>query len=156
MTGEVYFEVAKNPKQPFKVFIAPQAGRPEGAVEVLGTHFNINAYDDENAMKTTLLEGKVKTSMVNGQWSILKPGQQAAINDSRLTIYDKIDLESIMAWKNGLFHFENVDIKAVMRQISRWYDVEVEYKGTIKNESLFIEIPRNTNLSDVLKVLETT
>jgi hypothetical protein len=61
-----------------------------------------------------------------------------------------------MAWKNGLFHFENVDIKAVMRQISRWYDIEVEYKGAINNEPLIIEIPRNTNLSDVLKVLETT
>lgn len=162
MTGEVYFEVAKNPKQPFKVFIAPQAGRPEAAVEVLGTHFNINAYDDENAMKTTLLEGKVKVGnprQAGADWqsAILKPGEQAELTpDSRLTIHDKADLESIMAWKNGLFHFENVDIKAVMRQISRWYDVEVEYKGTIKNEPLFIEIPRNTNLSDVLKVLETT
>jgi transmembrane sensor len=162
MTGEVYFEVAKNPNKPFKVHFSSNGGGREGAVEVLGTHFNINAYDDEDAIKTTLLEGSVKvvnrqSANSNEQSAILKPGQQAVIAaNSPLTTHHSPDLESIMAWKNGLFHFENVDIKTVMRQISRWYDIEVEYKGAVKNEPLFIEVPRNTNLSDVLKVLETT
>jgi transmembrane sensor len=151
MSGEVYFEVAKNPKQPFKVTL------PGGtAVEVLGTHFNINAYDDEPDIKTTLLEGSVKVSK-DANSEILKPGEQVSISQSsHLSQPISVQTEEVMAWKNGLFHFENVDIKTVMRQISRWYDIEVEYKGAIKNEPLFIEIPRNTNLSDVLKVLETT
>jgi ferric-dicitrate binding protein FerR (iron transport regulator) len=170
MTGEVYFEVASlrlrsGQKMPFKVTIPGGA-----AVEVLGTHFNINAYPDETSLKTTLLEGSVKVrqwSMVNGQSGsardaefsvVLKPGEQAVQRRAHLpfTIDHSPDLDQVMAWKNGLFHFENVDIKTIMRQISRWYDIEVEYKGTIKNEPLIIEIPRNTNLSDVLKVLETT
>lgn len=155
ITGEAYFEVATFPlrsgqKMPFKV------EKGNVTIEVLGTHFNVNAYDDEDAFKTTLLEGKVKTSMVNGQWSILKPGQQAVIQHLQLTIHDNVDLESIMAWKNGLFHFENADIKTVMRQLSRWYDIEVEYKGLVKNEPLVMEVPRNTNLSDVLKVIAST
>jgi ferric-dicitrate binding protein FerR (iron transport regulator) len=149
ITGEVYFEVAHNSRMPFIV------EKGSLAVEVLGTHFNINAYDDEDAMKTTLLEGKVKTSMVNGEWSILKPGQQAVMHNSRFTIHDNVDLEAIMAWKNGLFHFENADIKAVMRQLARWYDVDVVYKNpAAKSDPLFIDMSRNANLSDVLKALE--
>ena len=151
MKGEVYFEVAKNPKQPFKVTVPGGA-----AVEVLGTHFNVNAYDDEPAIKTTLIEGMVKVSKEAAS-AVLKPGQQSAISQSSQNIpVQTADLDNVLAWKNGLFHFENVEIKTVMRQISRWYDIEVEYKGAIKNEPLIIEIPRNTNLSDVLKVLETT
>jgi transmembrane sensor len=164
VTGEAYFEVAKlitadgRKRVPFIVDISsPTGGGREGAlgrIEVLGTHFNINAYDDESAMKTTLLEGKVKASMVNGEWSILKPGQQAAIHHSQLTIHDKVDLESTMAWKNGLFHYENTDIQTVMRQLSRWYNVEVVYKRDLdKDDPLFFEVSRHTNLSDVLKVL---
>jgi ferric-dicitrate binding protein FerR (iron transport regulator) len=156
MTGEVYFEVASlrlgtGQKMPFKVTIPGGA-----AVEVLGTHFNINAYDDESDIKTTLLEGSVKVSR-DATAKILKPGEQVSISQSSdLSQPIPVQTEEVMAWKNGLFHFENVNIKAVMRQISRWYDIEVEYKGAINNEPLIIEIPRNTNLSDVLKVLETT
>ncbi|HEX6427070.1 MAG TPA: FecR family protein [Niastella sp.] len=161
VTGEAYFEVAKVVKAesgkrvPFIVDIKNKTtGDNQGRVEVLGTHFNINAYDDEKAVKTTLLEGKVKTSMVNGQWSILKPGQQAVIHHSQLTIHDNVHLETTMAWKNGLFHFEHTDLKTVMRQLSRWYDVEVVYKSNRENtDPLFFEVKRNTNLSDVLKVL---
>jgi transmembrane sensor len=168
MKGEVYFEVApirlrSGQRMPFIVSLPGGA-----AVEVLGTHFNINAYDDEASVKTTLLEGAVKVSqrsIVNGQSAsakdtefsvVLKPGEQAVQTRAHFTIDHSPDLDQIMAWKNGLFHFENADIRTVMRQISRWYDIEVEYKGAIKNEPLIIEIPRNTNLSDVLKVLETT
>lgn len=156
MTGEVYFEVAplrlrSGQKMPFKVAIPGGA-----AVEVLGTHFNINAYDDESDIKTTLLEGSVRVSK-DATAEILKPGEQVSISQSsNLSQPISVQTEEVMAWKNGLFHFENVDIQTVMRQISRWYDVEVEYKGAINKEPLIIEIPRNTNLSDVLKVLETT
>jgi hypothetical protein len=95
--------------------------------------------------------------MVNGQWSILKPGQQAVIHDSRLTVHDKVDIETIMAWKNGLFHFENADIKAVMRQLARWYNVDVIYKNpAAKSDPLFIDMSRNANLGDVLKALEVS
>jgi transmembrane sensor len=167
ITGEAYFEVAKltlrsGQKMPFRVSIAPApSGASRGEVEVLGTHFNVNAYDDEDVIKTTLLEGKVK--IVNrvsaiGKSVILKPGEQASISQassqSNKIPVQTVDLEVVMAWKNGLFHFENADIKTVMRQLSRWYDVEVEYKTTaLQMEPLFMEIPRNKNLSDVLKVI---
>jgi transmembrane sensor len=165
ITGEAYFEVAtlrlrSGQRMPFIVNILPSTGGVGGGlVEVLGTHFNINAYDDEDAMKTTLLEGKVKVSdqQSAGQFAILKPGEQVSIShSSQLSQPITVQTESVMAWKNGLFHFENADLKTVMRQLSRWYDIEVEYTGAVKNEPLFMEVPRNTNLSDVLKVIETT
>jgi transmembrane sensor len=168
ITGEAYFEVAHDKEMPFIV------EKGDMQVEVLGTHFNVNAYNDESAIKTTLLEGKVK---VRRQWAVdsgesakgkgqkakdkiqevvLKPGEQAiAEAHSPLTIHHSPDLEQVIAWKNGLFHFESADIKTVMRQLSRWYDVEVVYEGTaVKNDPLFVEISRNTRLSDVLKVLQ--
>jgi transmembrane sensor len=170
ITGEVYFEVVHNSKMPFIV------EKGNMAVEVLGTHFNINAYDDEGVLRTTLLEGKVKVSnqsaignrqsaIVNRQSAILKPGEQAVISlptsregrGEALTIDHSPDLEDVMAWKNGLFHFENADIKTVMRQLSRWYDVDIDYKSAAtKNDSLFVEMSRNANLSDVLKALEVS
>jgi len=149
ITGEAYFEVAHNSKMPFVV----EKGNVR--VEVLGTHFNVNAYDDESAIKTTLLEGKVKTS-VNGQETILKPGEQVSVShSSHLSQPIPVETEDVVAWKNGLFHFENAGIKKVMRQIARWYDVEVVYEGTTeKSDPMFVEISRNTRLSDVLKILE--
>jgi ferric-dicitrate binding protein FerR (iron transport regulator) len=162
VTGEAYFEVAKlttgkeGKRVPFIVDIKNKTnGSNMGQVQVLGTHFNINAYDDEEAVKTTLLEGKVK--FVNRQRDslLLQPGQQAiAPGQSALTIDQSPDVEQIMAWKNGVFHFENADIKTVMRQVARWYDVEVIYKRSLdSNDHLFFEVTRNTNLSDVLRVL---
>jgi len=148
ITGEAYFEVTHNATMPFIV------EKGDMRVEVLGTHFNVNAYNDESAIKTTLLEGKVK--IVNRQSAILKPGQQAILTaGSRLTILDKTDVEDVVAWKNGLFHFESSEIKTVMRQIARWYDVDVVYeRTTVNNDPMFVEISRNTRLSDVLKALE--
>ncbi|WP_207514600.1 FecR family protein [Longitalea luteola] len=167
ITGEVYFEVAHNPKMPFIV------EKGDMRVEVLGTHFNVNAYNDESAIKTTLLEGKVKvvkggsvrsTSAVNDQTAILRPGEQAVIPAgsarTKQSVNNQIqvrktDVDDVVAWKNGLFHFENADVRTVMRQLARWYDVEVVYQGaSVKNDPLFVEISRNTRLSDVLKVLE--
>ncbi|TDQ07108.1 FecR family protein [Pedobacter metabolipauper] len=147
MTGEVYFEVAKK-AQPFIVQTEIQQ------VEVLGTHFNINAYSDEAEIKTTLLEGSVKVSGPDQKANILKPGQQSAIT---LSGYFKgiteVDVEMVVAWKNGYFKFNRQDLKTVMRQISRWYDVEVEYSGTIPEDEYVGKIKRSEDVSDVLNVL---
>ncbi|OQP52778.1 hypothetical protein A4H97_24040 [Niastella yeongjuensis] len=157
ITGEAYFEVTHDNQMPFIVDLPSKGGAGGGQVEVLGTHFNVNAYGDESAIKTTLLEGKVKvvekTATVQ-QTAILSPGEQAVIPNSNRIQVRKAAIDNVVAWKNGLFHFESADIKTVMRQLARWYDVEVVYEGAVKNEPLFVEISRNTRLSDVLKVLK--
>jgi ferric-dicitrate binding protein FerR (iron transport regulator) len=149
ITGEAYFEIARNPNMPFIVTVN------NAEVQVLGTHFNINAYNDEDNVKTTLLEGSVK--FVNdGNVNILKPGQQAQLTKDGMTkVVNDVDVNGVVAWKNGMFDFENAGIETVMRQLSRWYDVEIEYKG--KTDDLFIaEMRRNIKLSDALKALELT
>ncbi len=149
ITGEAYFEVAKDAFKPFKV----QVNQME--VEVLGTHFNINGYADEDAIRTTLLEGSVKINTKEGN-SFLQPGQQAQLQKAgRIKLVNNIDLEETVAWKDGNFQFENSDINTVMRQIARWYDVEIEYKGTV-NKHFIGTISRNVNLSQVLTMLQQT
>jgi len=104
----------------------------ETEIKVLGTHFNINAYDEENSLNITLLEGSVQVTKGNNS-AVIKPGQQAQVRNS-IHIADNVDLEEIVAWKDGKFQFgETADIKTVMRHIANWYDVDVEYKGTITN-----------------------
>jgi len=147
--GEAYFEIAKDPNMPFIVTVN------NSEVQVLGTHFNINAYNDEDNVKTTLLEGSVR--FVNDDnINILKPGQQAQLTkDGTTKVVSNVDLDEVVAWKNGMFAFENAGIETVMRQLSRWYDVEIEYKG--ETDDLFIaEMRRNIKLSDALKALELT
>ncbi|KIA96949.1 hypothetical protein OC25_00650 [Pedobacter kyungheensis] len=149
LQGEAYFEVAKDKNRPFRVATNQQT------VEVLGTHFNINAYNDEAQVKTTLLEGAVNVS--SGTNSLkLKPGQQALLNqaDAKLRLNPNVDVDKEMAWKNDLFAFDNDDLKTIMRQISRWYDLDVVYQGKITDEKYVGEIPRNSNLSEVFKILE--
>ncbi len=148
VTGEAYFEVAKNASRPFIVKV-------NGAeVRVLGTHFNVMAYNDEVALKTTLLEGKVK--FVNGSInSILKPGQQSQLAKSGQVVVSDVDVEEVVAWKNGIFDFEGVDIQSVTRQLSRWYDVEIVYTKKI-DDLFYAKIPRNTKLTDVFKALQLT
>ena len=148
ISGEAYFEVSHDASKPFIV------SKGETSVQVLGTHFNVNAYDDETDIKITLLEGSVKVS--NGSSSgLLKPGQQAQIS-SELKIINGVDVDEIIAWKNGKFQFgEKADIGTIMRQIARWYDVDVEYKGTF-TKHFGGTISREVNVSQVLKVLETT
>jgi transmembrane sensor len=158
LDGEGYFEVAKNPSKPFHVKTSTQD------IEVLGTHFNVNAYTDEGAIKTTLLEGQVKVrqwSMVNGQLktgneAMLKPGEQAVLTgaNSPFTIDYSPDIEQVMAWKNGWFDFDKTDIKAIIRQISRWYDVDIRYEIKTDNQTYGGRISRNLNLSNILKMLE--
>lgn len=150
ITGEVYFEVAKNASKPFYVKVNDMQ------VEVLGTHFNVNAYSDEGAIKTTLIEGSVMVSIVNGQQSaVIKPGQQAQAIGSQLKVINDANINAIIAWKNGQFRFESQDIETIMRQISRWYDVEINYKAKTDKHFTGI-ISRNVNASEVLKMLEMT
>jgi transmembrane sensor len=149
MEGEAYFEVTKNAEMPFKV----KSGRQ--VVEVLGTHFDINAYDNEPVIKTTLLEGSVKVNYNNAS-TLIKPGQQAiiAFNDAKNIDVHDADLEKEMAWKNGAFSFENDDLHSVMRQIARWYDAEVIYEGDFPDDKFFGGIPKSSKLSGVAKILE--
>ena len=149
-TGQVYFEVAKDPAKPF---IVEAAGT---SVQVLGTHFNVNAYEDETTMKTTLLEGMIKITRNNNS-SMLKPGQQAVINVSEpgsIKVNNAVDLDAVMAWKNGLFQFTNADLTTVLRQLSRWYDMDIVYEGKMPKREFEGKIGRDLNLSQVLKLLE--
>jgi len=148
ITGEAYFEIAHNAQMPFTV----QKG--EMSIQVLGTHFNVNSYEDENSINVTLLEGLVKMTKGNVN-SFIKPGQQARLQNEGIKLINNADINAIMAWKNGLFVFDGTDIGALMRQLSRWYDVDVVYDKKI-NDVFYAEIPRNTKLSDVLRALELT
>ncbi|HEX6169267.1 MAG TPA: FecR domain-containing protein, partial [Chitinophagaceae bacterium] len=149
ITGEAYFEIAKNRDMPFIVTVN------NAEVQVLGTHFNVNAYNDEENVKTTLLEGSVKF-VSRDNINMLKPGQQSQLtNNGLIKLVSNVDVEEVVAWKNGMFDFENAGIETVMRQLARWYDVEIEYNG--KTDDLFIaEMRRNIKLSDALKALELT
>ncbi|WP_293787841.1 FecR family protein [uncultured Pedobacter sp.] len=149
LNGEAYFEVSKDRIRPFRVKTASQT------VEVLGTHFNINAYRDEAVFKTTLLEGAVKVSTPSGSVN-LHPGEQSLLNatNERLSLNEQADIDKEMAWKNNVFAFDNDDLRSIMRQISRWYDVDVVYEGKITSEKYVGEIPRNSNLAEVFKILE--
>ena len=149
ITGEAYFEVAKNKEMPFKINVN---GREE--VQVLGTHFNIMAYNDEPAIKTTLLEGSVKI-VKDKTTGFLKPGQQAQLTpNGQLSIVDDADINEAVAWKNGQTLFVNEDIQTIMRQVSRWYNVDVEYQGTMPTRLFTGGISRESNLSVLLRILE--
>jgi transmembrane sensor len=149
--GEAYLEVMKNAQMPFIVTI-PRGGE----VKVLGTHFNINAYDDEDAIRTTLLEGSVSVKSAAESFVFLKPGEQAVMSrvNSPLTIHHSPNLEQVMAWKNGLFNFNGYDIKAVMREIGRWYDLDIVYEAEPEPEEVMGELQRNLSLSQVMKILQ--
>ena len=149
LKGEAYFEIAEDKSKPFKVLV------DDMQIDVLGTHFNVMAYDDENAIKTTLLEGAVKVT--RGQDShLLEPGQQASCDRSSgaFKVLDANGNEAI-AWKDGFFQFAGVPIETVMRQIARWYDVDIEYQG--RTDAHFRgRISRSVNASDVFQMLELT
>lgn len=148
IAGEVYFEVAKNKAKPFIVDVEGKA-----SVEVLGTHFNVNAYTDELGIHTTLLEGSIR--MISQQQTVLlKPGQQAQLTGASLTVNNDPDLEIVMAWKNGSFQFNHASVDEVLRQFSRWYDVTIVYEQKIPAILFSGEIKRDLNLSQALVVLE--
>lgn len=154
ITGEAYFEVAKNAAMPFKVKAA------SSEIEVLGTHFNVNAYEDEAAIKTTLLEGSVKVSATASSTRpvpvFLKPGQQSSINKAGIiNVQNDADTEEAMAWRNGRFQFKSADLQSILRQISRWYDVDVVYQGKV-DLHFTGQLARNANVSNVFEKLALT
>jgi len=151
ITGEAYFEVTHHATQPFIV------SKNNMEVRVLGTHFNVNAYDDEPGIKVTLLEGRVKVSLrqARGAGSVtIQPGQQAVSgNNGQLTVNHTADMDQVMAWKNGNFYFNHTDLQTVMRQISRWYDVDVSYEGQLPEMYFGGDVSRDNSASEVLKIL---
>jgi len=149
ITGEVYFEVAHDASKPF---IASVNGVD---IQVLGTKFNINAYNDEEAIRTTLIEGSVRVSK-GGQKKQIKPGQQAQVISNDITVLDHVDLDKITAWKQGLFAFKGDKLQDVMKDLARWYNIDVVYEGSgTKDVEITGNIFRNWNLSEVLKILST-
>lgn len=152
ITGEAYFEVAKNQNKPFIVKINRAT-----EVEVLGTRFNVNAYVDEPAIHTTLLEGSVKV-IAQKKAQLLTPGQQAQVNiaSSTIRLIPEANLEQVLAWKNGFFSFSDADLETVMRQLARWYNVEVHYEGAIPKREFNGEIGAGLTLDQVLKILTKT
>lgn len=150
IVGEAYFEVASEKQRPFFVKSAHQK------IEVLGTHFNINSYSNEENTSTTLLEGSVKVYTNNAETAILKPNQQAVLNSSNKLVVNNVEVEDVVAWKNGRFVFNNTDIQSVMRIVSRWYDVEIEYENGIPNKTVGGDISKFENISQLLEVLEAT
>ncbi|PUZ28862.1 iron dicitrate transport regulator FecR [Chitinophaga parva] len=147
--GEVYFAVAKDAARPFQVRVNNGL-----AIDVLGTEFNVNAYTDEPSINTTLVQGKVNVHLGAASAVVLQPGQQARVADGHLDVLPGVDVEQITAWKNGVFNFEGVDVPGVMRQLSRWYDIEVVYAGAIPQRRFGGEVQRGLQLQQVLVVLE--
>lgn len=153
LQGEGYFEIAHNAAKPFLVRTNNQE------VQVLGTHFNINAYADEPTVRTTLLEGKVKVQSTGSHTPAavtLQPGQQAVCaGNGTFTLANQVDVEEVMAWKNGLFYFKSADLATILRQAARWYDVDIEYDEKI-TQRFSGQISRNVNASQLLSILELT
>lgn len=147
VTGEVYFEIEKSPT-PFHV------KAPGTEIQVLGTKFNVNGYTDEKALKVTLLEGAVKVA--GGKANVLlRPGQQAILTGDGAQVMEHIDLEEVMAWKKGNFVFNSLTIPEIMRQICRWYDVEVSYEGPVSQKRFTGIVGRNDSIAEVLEFMQT-
>jgi transmembrane sensor len=149
LQGEAYFEVARDKTHPFIVRTNNQT------VEVLGTHFNINSYTDEQSIKTTLSEGRVKVSTLSGKMKMLKPGHQSIVTDQEIEVKE-VDVNEMLAWKNGYFQFNDEPINSVMKKLGRWYNFEILYKGAVPSDNINGKISRNKDLSQVLKALEAT
>jgi transmembrane sensor len=149
MQGEAYFEIAHNKAMPFRVSSLGQT------VEVLGTHFEVMAYRDEKLIKTTLLQGSVKV-YGHGSQALLRPGEQAQLSASNIRVTSEVDLEEVVAWKNGYFKF-NERIESIMAKVSRWYNVEVVYQMDANTTLAFGgKLSRSRDLKDLLKIMERT
>lgn len=158
MSGEVYFEIEPDKARPFLVRVADRHAKGKDMeITVLGTHFNISSYGDEPTMQTTLLEGSVRVEK-DAVTKVLSPGQQARVTKGEAAhdiAVKTVDTESVVAWKEGRFEF-NGNIREIMRQISRWYDLDVKYEGNVERKSFAGTISRKNNVSEVLKMLEMT
>jgi hypothetical protein len=154
LSGEAYFEITRDERKPFRVHSNNQI------VEVLGTHFNINTYEESGFIETTLVEGSVRVTQnySNGKpykTRLLKPGQQSLTNLFKPEIkIENVDIEKEIAWKNGFFKFKNTNIRNIMREIERWYDVKVQYEGKIPSEEFTGIISRDVEITKMLKILE--
>jgi len=149
LSGEAYFEVTHNKLQPFRVKSKNQV------VEVLGTHFDIMAYSDEKEIKTTLLEGAVKISD-HQRSQLLKPGQQARVSQSAISLINEVDLEEVIAWKEGYFKFHE-SLESIMNKVARWYDVEVVYQpGVNRSRAYGAEVPRAKDITTLLNIIAST
>jgi ferric-dicitrate binding protein FerR (iron transport regulator) len=148
LTGEAYFEVAKDAQRPFSVRVN------DITVNVLGTHFNVMAYENEAATAISLLEGAVNVTKENNKVS-LRPGQQARLQPgAAFQVINNVNLEEIIAWKNGYFQLDHTRLDVLMRQVERWYDVDVVYQGKIPNRQFGGKIPRKSDIKEVMKLLE--
>lgn len=175
VTGETYFEIARNTEKRFKVTVLPHSGGSGrgGEIEVVGTHFNINAYGDEQPIVTTLIEGKIKISPIEvvskqsgssdmnnykqrtTNYKLLNPGEEAQINDKAdVKVRKNVDTESAVAWMKGFFDFHNANIKTVMSQVSRWYSVDIKYNGSVPAQTFEGNIDRNIPLNELLQLLQ--
>jgi ferric-dicitrate binding protein FerR (iron transport regulator) len=146
LTGEAYFEVATNKNKPFLIKTGQSNTR------VLGTSFNIMAYNDEGPVKTTLLEGAVKIAE-GGRSALLQPGEQGIFNSGSITT-KTVNIRAVIAWKDGYYFFDRTPVQSVMRQIARWYNVDIVYKGAMPKDEIVGRIPRSAYVSDVLHIME--
>jgi transmembrane sensor len=149
INGEGYFEVSHDAQKPFVV------AREDVEVQVLGTHFNVNAFGDEPSIAVTLLEGKVKISRGDRSETLL-PGEQASVVSAtkEIRVKKNVDVDHVVAWKNGLFDFADDPLSVVMRQLSRWYDADVRFEGGLPEGHYTGAIRRQARLSEVLRMLE--
>ena len=153
--GEAYLEVAHDASKPFKV------KKGEMEVTVLGTKFNVNTYEDEADMKVTLLEGSVLVNKISADGNTIvkqvkiKPGQQAKFSPANIVVENNVNIEEVMAWKNGFFKFNNTTIETLMRQIEKWYDVDIIYEGKVTSHFV-ATIPKTVSAQNVFKILEQT
>jgi len=147
VTGEVYIKVAKSLSHPF---IASVNGMD---VQALGTEFNIDAYSDEEQVSTTLIEGSVRVSNNKGE-VLLKPGEQTQLSEGSLSAAREINTDEVTGWKEGFFHFESADLKTILRQFARWYDIEIVYEGAATDRRFFGIVKRSNTLEKVLEMLK--
>ncbi|MGN6298975.1 MAG: FecR family protein [Ginsengibacter sp.] len=149
ITGEAYFEVVHNKAQPFKI----QVGNIQ--IEDIGTELNVNAYTDEPSLKTTLINGSIKVSTAN-ETRFLTPGQQAITlkDNNSIEVKKEVNVDEVISWKNGQIQFENESLQTIMRQISRWYDVDITYDGDIPRKIFTGAISKKSDLSELLKILK--
>ncbi len=149
LKGEAYFEIAKDASKPFIV----ETGNMQ--VQVLGTHFNVMAYPEEAGIETTLLEGSVKL-LTNSHQTFINPGEKGTLSNGNAVSFsvNKANIEEVIAWKEGRFRFDEMNIKPIMRQISRWYDVDIVYEGDLSGVSLSGSVPRKEKVTQLLRALE--
>jgi ferric-dicitrate binding protein FerR (iron transport regulator) len=150
VSGQAYFQVAGNPSRPFVV----RSGKVK--VKVLGTAFDVMSYEDENVNKTTLTQGSIVVTSDNATLTV-HPGQQASLEPGHAQFkVTEPDIDEVLAWKEGRFRFSNTNLRVVMRQIARWYDVSVEYRGDLSDLNLTGSVSRKENVEELLKAFEKT